>query len=267
LSGTPKQKGTFTFVVRVTDAASQAARGSLTVQVLGAVPTFASTSVLNGASFRPGLAPGEYLSIFGTNLAVATASAPDLPLPTAAGGASLQWNGVDLPLLSVSRGQINAQLPFDAAPGRGELTITVDGVTSSKVTVQVQVAAPGLFEVSPGSLLAINEDGTLNAADHGAATGSVIVFYATGGGPYEAPLHTGEATPIDRLYRLALPYSVTIGDVPAEVLFAGAAPALGTGLVQLNVRVPDLPAGTWPVVLKVGEALSNTPGVSVAAHL
>jgi len=146
------------------------------------------------------------------------------------------------------------------------LTVTADGVSSSKVSVQVQVASPGLFEASPGSLLAINEDGRLNAADHGAAPGSFIVFYATGGGPHDAPLRAGEATPIDRLYRLTLPCSVTVGDMPAEILFAGAAPALGTGLVQLNVRVPDLPAGTWPVVLKIADVSSNAPSVTVAAR-
>jgi uncharacterized protein (TIGR03437 family) len=266
LSGVPKQKGTFTFVARATDAASQVARVAVVVQVLGAIPSFTSASVLNGASFRPGIAPGGYISIFGTNLAAATAIAPDLPLPAAAGGVSVQWNGVALPLLSVSPGQINAQVPFDAAPGRGELTVTADGVTSSKVAVEAQAASPGLFEASPGSLLAINADGRLNAADQGAVAGTIIVFYATGGGPYDAPLHAGQATPIDRLYRLTLPCSVTIGGAPAEILFAGAAPALGSGLVQLNVRVPDLSPGTWPVVLKIGETSSNTPALSVTAH-
>jgi uncharacterized protein (TIGR03437 family) len=49
---------------------------------------------------------------------------------------------------------------------------------------------------------------------------------------------------------------VTIGGQPAEVLYAGAAPGLVSGVMQLNVRVPPNAAtgGAVPVVIQVGNA-------------
>ncbi len=35
-----------------------------------------------------------------------------------------------------------------------------------------------------------------------------------------------------------LPVTVKIGGLPAEVLYAGAAPSLVAGVIQINVRVP-----------------------------
>src|SRR5207244_7428130 len=104
--------------------------------------------------------------------------------------------------------QINAQVPFDAAQGTAELKVSSDGVTSAPVPVSVQVASPGLFQFSPGLLLAINEDGTLNSSSHPAPAGSVIVFYATGCGDYDRSLPTGSGVPTDRLYPLALAHAL-----------------------------------------------------------
>ena len=44
--------------------------------------------------------------------------------------------------------------------------------------------------------------------------------------------------------------TLTVGGVPAEVLFAGAGPAL-VGVTQVNVRIPATLAGTGPVPLTV----------------
>jgi len=52
--------------------------------------------------------------------------------------------------------------------------------------------------------------------------------------------------------------SVTIGGQPAEVLYAGSAPGLVAGLLQVNARVTDgIPSGdAVPVVLSIGSASS-----------
>jgi uncharacterized protein (TIGR03437 family) len=55
-----------------------------------------------------------------------------------------------------------------------------------------------------------------------------------------------------------LPVAVTIGGVPAVVEYAGGAPGLVAGVLQVNVRIPDgVPSGDLPVVLKIGDALSQ----------
>jgi len=177
---------------------------------------------------------------------------------------SVQWNGVRLPILAISSGQINAQLPFDAVVGSGELKLTSDSISSAPIAASVKAAAPGLFQVSPGFVLAINEDGTLNSSSRPAPVGSVVVIYATGCGNYDAPVSTGNAVPVDRLYRLALANSLVIGGLTSEILFAGAAPALGTGLVQINARIPAVGPGEWAVTFLVGGVPSNAPHIFVS---
>jgi uncharacterized protein (TIGR03437 family) len=184
----------------------------------------------------------------------------------ASGNVTVFWNDAPLALIAVSPLQINAQLPFNAAQGKGELKITSDGVAGSIASASVQAAVPGLFQVAPGFLLAINEDGTLNSSGHPAPVGSIILFYATGCGAYDMPVATGERVPIDRLYPLALPYSLSMGGTAVEVLFAGAAPALGSGLVQINARVPNIQPGEWPAKLAVAGVSSNDPHVFVTAQ-
>ena len=51
---------------------------------------------------------------------------------------------------------------------------------------------------------------------------------------------------MQELNQLSLPFTLSIGGVPAQVLYAGLAPA-ATGLYQFNVTVPDAPAGSPPL--------------------
>ena len=68
---------------------------------------------------RPFGAPGSIATLFGTNLAAATATASGVPLPRQLGGTRVTWNGVAAPLFYVSPTQINFQVPnpYDTIPG------------------------------------------------------------------------------------------------------------------------------------------------------
>jgi uncharacterized protein (TIGR03437 family) len=173
-------------------------------------------------------------------------------------------NGLAVPLLAVTPEQINAQLPFSIAGSTVNLEVISDGVKSAAVRVPLQRAAPGLFQVSAGRILAINPGGDVNSLLAPAHPDDVLVLYATGAGPITCALFEGGVAPADRICPLAEKPSVTIGGLPAEVLFAGAAPNLSTGLVQLNVKVPPVGAGEWPVVLTAGGVASNSPKLFVA---
>jgi uncharacterized protein (TIGR03437 family) len=61
---------------------------------------------------------------------------------------------------------------------------------------------------------------------------------------------------------LTLPIVVTFDAQPAEVLYAGAAPALVSGVFQINARLPNLPPGQHDVVVFVNQAESNQFGQS-----
>jgi hypothetical protein len=75
-------------------------------------PQFAapSQSIVNGASFTPGVAPGSLFSIFGTGFAGQSTSAQSLPLPPTLGTTRVLVNGNSAPLVYVNDTQINAQL-------------------------------------------------------------------------------------------------------------------------------------------------------------
>src|ERR1035441_3920857 len=77
------------------------------------VPQISQGGVTNAASYSTVLAPGELFSIFGTNLASATASAASVPLPMILAGTSVTVNGKPAPLVFVSPTQINAQIPYE----------------------------------------------------------------------------------------------------------------------------------------------------------
>ena len=76
-----------------------------------------------------------------------------------------------------------------------------------------------------------------------------MALYGTGGGPLTT----------DTLARLMLPVSATVGGLPAQVDYAGIAPGLVQGAMQINVAIPSAvtPGPSVPVVVTVGSAVSN----------
>src|ERR1019366_5662379 len=97
-----------------------------------------------------------------------------------------------------------------------------------------------------------------NPADRG----SVISLFATGGGLTDILAADGSLTsgvlPAPRL-----PVSVRIGGVVAEVKYAGAAPGMVAGALQINSRIPlEAAPGAAAVFLTIGDATSQ-PGITV----
>src|SRR5438046_2610724 len=84
-------------------------------------PVVAPGGVLNGASFDKSgqpVAPGSLISIFGTNLAAASASADSIPLSTSLSNVSVTFNNIAAPMKDVVHSQangdqINAQIPWN----------------------------------------------------------------------------------------------------------------------------------------------------------
>jgi uncharacterized protein (TIGR03437 family) len=55
------------------------------------------------------------------------------------------------------------------------------------------------------------------------------------------------------------PVTVTIGGEPAPIIYAGAAPGLVAGAVQVNVKVPNLSAGPYLTAVSVGSTPNPQP--------
>jgi uncharacterized protein (TIGR03437 family) len=61
-----------------------------------------------------------------------------------------------------------------------------------------------------------------------------------------------------------LPVSATIGGQTAQVLFAGSAPGLLAGVLQVEVVVPTAAStGAQPVVLTIGSASSSQQSATI----
>jgi uncharacterized protein (TIGR03437 family) len=58
------------------------------------------------------------------------------------------------------------------------------------------------------------------------------------------------------------PVSATVGGVTAEVQFAGLAPNF-PGVAQINLKIPQLSSGVYPVLVTIGGVVSNAVQLTV----
>jgi uncharacterized protein (TIGR03437 family) len=241
--------------------------------LFGPAPVISKASIVNAASGRGGaIAPGEIVTIYGTGLGPAVARTMQLSSPTtidaAAGDTRVFFNGVAAPILFTSQNQVNAVVPY-VVSRFSSVTVEVShmDVLSNSVVLPVEKAIPALFTADgtgSGPAAASNQDGSPNSAAHPAARGSVITLYATGEGQTN-PLGSDGKIASPPLPAPAQGVTATIGGVSALVQYAGGAPGLVAGVMQVNVTVPDevSPTAAARVVLNVG-GVSSPDAVTVA---
>lgn len=264
----------------ITITAPRAANSPLVVNVRlevsgsgGIVP--AISAVVNGASFQPAaVSPGLIATVFGSGIGPAAGAGLHLTaaglVDTTAGDTRVLFDGTPGPILYASSRQVSVVVPYGVA-GRARTRVEIEyqGRRSAVAEVQVADSAPAIFTVNSsgtGAAAILNEDATLNAPNNPAARNSVVVIYATGEGQTAPPGVDGQVTGA-ALKRPALPVRVTIGGQQAEVLYAGSAPGLVSGVLQVNARVPaGVAAGSAaPVVVTVGGAGSQS-GVTLSVR-
>ena len=241
----------------------------LTVGLVVDAPAVALGGVVNAASYAPEavVSPGSIASLFGTNLAKTTATAPSTPLPTILGGAQVLVNSVPAPLFYVSPTQINFQMPLVSADTNAEIVVVSDGVRGLPASVRTTSAAPGIFTAAgsgTGQAAALLEDFSLNSAQNPIAAGRVLQIFATGLGATNPVIAVGQPASASPLSVTVSAPVVLIGGNPAEVLFSGLAPGL-VGANQINVRVPagTPPGNTVPVQVQAAGRTSNTATIAV----
>jgi len=226
-------------------------------------PQINSGAVVIHAGVSPAVSPGSLVDIYGTNMAVASASAPaGANLPFTLGGVQVLVNSSTAPLLYVSAKQIIFQVPYQTNIGIASVVVVSNNSASAAALMTVQQAAPSILTYGANRAVAINPDNTLNAAGNGAKPGSVLVLYLMGSGPLDNPIATGSVAPPSPLSREALTTTVSVGGASALVQFAGMAPGF-VGLVQMNFVVPNLQPGDYPMQVTIGGTVSNQPLVTV----
>jgi uncharacterized protein (TIGR03437 family) len=255
---------------------------SSVVGVLVAQPTVFSGGILNAGSYAVGqpVAPGSLVAIYGSSLSTATVSGDTVPLSAQINGTSVTFNGIAAPLLFVSSGQINAQLPWEtlsanATSGSVNVVVTNGSTSSAPMPVQLVPIAPGIYSIPAGAGYAVavnNSDSSLAAPvgaipgvfTHPAAVGDAIILYANGLGPLDNPDADGAASSDALRHTLGTPV-VLLGGQQANVFFSGLTPQF-PGVNQVNFFVPQVPAGnSIPLQLQAG-GITTTDQVVMAVQ-
>lgn len=188
------------------------------------------------------LSPGAVIQVFGRRFGLGEGTAATLSpagrLPRSIGDLELWLDGAPLPLLFGSDGQVNAVVPLDLDVGSlHELRVVSAGLGSNVVRLEAAEATPAIF-TNDGHAAALNQDGTVNRLGAGAEGGSIVSLFLTGMGRMATRLEDGQVA-AGELVLTELPVTATVGGVEAEVLYAGVAPGLIHGVVQVNVRIPE----------------------------
>jgi uncharacterized protein (TIGR03437 family) len=201
---------------------------------------FGQMTVRNGASFASAqpMAPGSFAAVFGQNLCSQTAAgnwiAPG-QLPTTVGNCSVTVNGMAAMLQYVSPGQINLIVPPNMSPG--EATVAVNnGSQVMDGSMTIGLAGPGIF--------------TMNGM--GVGEGAILNGMTWQPGPFSIDTN-GRSTVMSTYVTgldLSSPPTVSIGGMPAGVMWYGTAPGYA-GLQQINVSLPAGVAGTGRVPVTV----------------
>jgi uncharacterized protein (TIGR03437 family) len=251
---------------------------SLTITTPVILPSI--TSVENAASFATGpVAPGEIVSIFGTDLGPATPVGLTLDstgkVSTNIGNTQVFFNGIAAPLTYVSATQINCVVPYEFANVTSPyVQVKYSGQGSNTPNLTQATTAPGIFAASAGQGQGaiLNGDNSYNSSSNPAAKGSVIQLFMTGEGALSPAAVTGSVTCSAGCATLAqIPVPVqkvaaTINGQPATITFFGEASGDVSGVLQVDLIIPpNTPSGAVPIVISIGGNNSQS-GVTVSVQ-
>jgi len=240
------------------------------------VPQLNVNGVVNAASYAQPIAPGSIVSIFGSNLAVATAVAVKTPLPAQLAGTWVTVNGIQAPLFFVSPGQINFQVsssvPFSYAGfSTVEVIVTTAAGLSAPVEVPFNQTSPAVFTTDAsgcGQAVALNvaPDGTysVNSALNSAAQGDYIVLFGNGFGTAEYAQPPDGVAPSGAAQ---MPYAgggIVDGEPLTLLSYFGLAPGL-VGVDQANFQIPADTRDGCAVPVAIETALIS-PTVTISIH-
>jgi uncharacterized protein (TIGR03437 family) len=239
-------------------------------------PSITPNGIVPNDSSAQAIEAGEWVSIYGVNLAGASATWTG-NFPTSLGGTSVTIDGKQAYLWYVSPTQINLQVPDDAATGPVTVVVTTpNGTASSTVTLAQFAPSFNLLDAKhvAGIILRSNGSGAygggtydiigptgsaLGYATVAAKAGDSVELFGVGFGPtspHVAPgaIFSGSAPTTNAV-------SLRINNVSVNPSFAGLS---GAGLYQINFTIPaGLGTGDIALVASVGGA-STQPSVVIS---
>jgi minor extracellular serine protease Vpr len=242
-------------------------------------PAITAAGVVDAASYKQPIAPGSYITIFGTGLydptITSTGPAFDkttssrLPLALDFVMVSFDVPGANPPvsvpghMLYVSANQIAVQVPWELQGyASAQVKVTIDFTYGNVVTIPLSNFAPAFFQhgIYPAGT---DLSGVAISDANPAVRGQIVTLYANGLGPVTTTPATGDITPLTGLSKTTVTPTVTVGGQPGTVSFAGLSPG-SVALYQINVQIPaNITAGVQPITLSVGGANATTISIPV----
>lgn len=257
--------------VYIADTNNNAIREVTTVNA--PAPTITSGGVVPVYSTSTNVQPGEWISIYGTNLGPSQGVTWNGNFPTSLGPAgsatSVTIDGIPAYLWYVSSTQINLQVPNDANTNRSVPVVVTVGNQSVSSSVNLVNVAPSFSLLDSSGHVAgiiVHSDGTYNIlgptgnslgyATVAATAGDQIELFGVGFGPTNPSVPAGQPLPTGVTAQTTNTVTLSIGgqNVITEGSFLSEA-----GLYQINLSVPSgLGAGDQPLVATVAGVSTQT---------
>jgi len=253
--------------IREVSGAASAAAPAPSITSGGIVPLYSTVNTIQ---------PGEWVSIYGTNLASSTVSWNG-DFPTSLGGTSVTINGKAAYFSYVSPTQINLQVPNDTTIGSVPVVVTTAGGKATS-TVTLAQFAPSLLLLDSKHIagIIVRSNGTgayaagaydiigptgnsLGYATVAAKAGDTIELFGTGLGPTNPAVPAGQT--FSGAAQTTSPVTLRINNVSVTPAFVGLT---GAGLYQINLTVPaGLGAGDVSLQAGVG-GVQTSSGVVIS---
>jgi len=255
-------------------------------------PAINTGGIVDGASFKlTSVAPGSWISVFGTNMSDTTQGANGVDvafdncslcnvvnqaLPMGIDGAAFSFDtsSQSLPgrLNYVSPAQLNLQVPWELAGQASAIVKSIVNYTySPEYTLTLAQYSPGFFVIDTANdVAALDLSYNLVNSGNPVARGTYVQLFMNGLGPVNCPAGPpicasanqpadGVGAPSNPLATTVATPTVTIGgQAVTTVEFSGLAPGF-VGLYQVNVQVPaGISAGQQPITCTIGGVTSTT---------
>jgi uncharacterized protein (TIGR03437 family) len=193
------------------------------------------------------VAPGEYVSIYGTGLGPAVGVGMQVnssgAVSNSLGGTQVSIGGVLAPLIYASSNQLNVLVPYEAS-GQVNMTITSAAGSSQTLPLTVVQAQPNIFMI-------LNSDGSVNSASNPAAVGATVSILVSGVGALKPALPdgtiAGSPPPAPALqvqanfyFDIFEGFSAGVGTDSVTPTYAGSIPGMVMDMLKVNASTPNL---------------------------
>jgi uncharacterized protein (TIGR03437 family) len=230
----------------------------LSINVAFQAPSFSGSGtylspvgVVNAATSAPftaQIAPGEFVTLYGTGLAPTTDSA-SVPFPDKLDGVQVFVNGAAAPVYYVSPTQISFVVPFLTTPNSvAQIQVDNNGTESNLVSQFTGMSSAGVFTNNPvgglGYAAALHPNESVISESSPAQIGETVAVYLAGMGVVSLPVSDGVAAPSDPLSITTATPLVFLLDTAGHYVqatpltYSGLAPGFA-GLYQINFAVPS----------------------------